>query len=767
MHRKTPLSSSGSLGQPTLVLDIPAELVPVVTLLSSQGHRRYIELLFLLLHDLTNDGLPGPRTWTEVYGVLSGYQLAMWDAALLLKARSQGAGHFSNASKKLEYLNLADAQYQAQPSLPSSLGKPLENVLIVRTTAKNRYILSFLSVALLNDWHLAVRLAAFEYSALQEAYTGALLLARGSKMLDIRVILAESKYNYEHWVLIKFGAGGNYRKCYVVIEPLVKKKKGKLGRILIYEHDKVKKAPLLAEIISARAAYAVYPNAPKMIDASTLIKIEGQVVYGLKKSKSAPEDTAVFIMPDAHMLVPGYDTLIRFLVPALDALRLYGRPSKLNADKRDPSLLLFGLPVLPFVHYLELEDAKKLGGPALYSWTVSDWDRQLREVLRSKMQNGYMGCGLAHGLDGAINLPALGAPGSELPLRANFTPSRERLDAKRSSGTSSTFGPISGLAAGGSSSSLVSGPGSGLGSSYGTGPSMGPAGMSNSSFGSGPMPSSNPNKQLPLPLDRSGGLSAPAAVGPGISNIPSGLPKKNDLPLPSDLRPNGLKYNTSEPFYGQNGPRGPSPGPPSGPPSGPTPYGQLPSLNSHSKFGNQQNNPYNRSPKPLAQNYSPHNYPANKQLDLQIPNNDQKRMLEITQIYTDYAKIPSPKDNNLSLALEKLNITKEVDDSEFDLDSILLQTREEEKRRSKKEIDIFNPAYSEALLSPAVENNINPFENPNSAPTSARPKPRQLQPTLPQISVDDDEPDPYASLLNLGLRVQTNGPSGPRAYPSY
>ena len=35
-------------------------------------------------------------------------------------------------------------------------------------------------------------------------------------------------------------------------------------------------------------------------------------------------------MPEQHSSVPGFDTLIRFLVPLLDSFGLYGRPKDLK-----------------------------------------------------------------------------------------------------------------------------------------------------------------------------------------------------------------------------------------------------------------------------------------------------------------------------------------------------------------------------------------------------------------------------------------------------
>ncbi|GMM35991.1 Caf120 protein [Saccharomycopsis crataegensis] len=798
-HKKQASASSLANSATSPSVDLSPELVPVVTLLSAQSHRRYIESNFMLLRDLNNEGQPSDRSWYEVYGVLSGFQLAMWDADSLSNSRGKKE-NFTKATKKLEYLNLADATFKPLLSMPSS-GKPLNNVILVSTTMKNRFILQFKTKELLFKWHAAFRLASFEYVSLQEAYTGALLSAKGSRLSDIKVILAESKYNYEHWALIRFGAGGSYRKYYVVVETHPKKKKMPNGRILVYEHDKIKRAPLVAEIVSSSAVYAVYPNAPQMVDTTTLIKVDGKVVFNKKEGAI---ESSVFFMPETHSSVPGYDTLIRFLIPALDAFKLYGRPKKLNADKKDPDSLLFGLPVLPHVHYLQLEEAQNIADPlSAMMWPVSEWTSHLKDLLKQKMMEGYSGCGSTHGIDGALNSPALGSPAmrTDSPTHPNFvpTPKKKRFSGLNDSKESTVLADNKSINMNHSNISLDSKPLQAYNSYEAPNP-YGQSSLDNSPYNNG-KPSA-PGNQLPLPSDRSNNnldsssdsnfyntavignnSGAPLSLGKGL---PLPLDNMGQLPLPSDMKNmNGLSNNN----ISINNPY--------------DPY-------QTNQYESQQGKP---SSKNMLQHLQIPSDKANLAIDQDPPN---KRMSEITQIYSDYAKLPSPGDSNLTFALNKLSVNMEVDDDDFDLDHILSQTKVQEKRNSKLAIDIFNPDYSEALLSPSLDStnpfsssvrnsrssanipapimnslaastygkshesinssnsNPTPYGNPNNtgianngggyfkSSVQGKRVSQNAQPTLPQINIDDDD-DEFGG---AGVPLSSRGPNGPRALPN-
>ncbi|KAL6929248.1 hypothetical protein ACO0SA_002588 [Hanseniaspora valbyensis] len=405
---------------------ISPELVPIVTLLSAQAHRRYHVGVFLLFQDLNNDGSPAERSWKEQYAVLIGNQVALWNSKDLeqrdlkidqQKTQQELAHELFNVASKPKYLNLTDAKYKILE------GK--ENTLVLSTTMKNRYFMKFSDTKSFKIWHAALRLCAFEYTSLQEAYTGAFLSSKGAKLSDIKVILADSKFNYEDWVSVRFGAGMPWKRCYAVVTPgkgqSSKKKKNQIesfGEVVFYENEKKSsnKRYAMSTITSAFSIFAIYPSSPVLIDNSTMLKIEGEIEFNDfdKKNKDKkndkshwPSDTSkegdIFIMPENHNGVPGYDTIIRFLVPMLNSFHLYGRPNGLISARDDLNSLLFGLPTLPEIHYLQVSDLLPLTGNSNSQyWDDKQWKSEIKNLMLSKLQKGYSGCGSASGYSGAV-----------------------------------------------------------------------------------------------------------------------------------------------------------------------------------------------------------------------------------------------------------------------------------------------------------------------------------------------------------------------------
>lgn len=420
---------------------VSPELLPIVTLISAQAHRRYHEGIFMLYYDLNGDGKPGDRKWLEVYGILTGNQLAYWDAGNLAKFKDLPEKLLETSSKP-NYLNFTDAMFNAMAELPAAK-QLLENVIIVLTTLKNRYIIQLRSYDSLTEWYLALRLATFEYLLLQEAYTGALLSARGLRLSDIKTILAEKRFNHEDWVKVRYGSGMAWRRYYAVIEPSsVRKKLFVPGRMLLYESENVKKKNLIGVITEATLVTAVYPQLHFFIDKSTIMKLEGSINFKLpsvKRSKKADSDvleTSLFIMPEQHLSVPGFDTLIRFLIPLFDAFGLYGRPKRLKADRVDPDSLVFGLPTLPHVHYLNVDDAQNLVASLQYlSWDQGLWKENFKKILRLKLAQGYDGCGSSRGFSGALNSLSNSRVGSPISLRIpSASPHVEQSQLRLASG---------------------------------------------------------------------------------------------------------------------------------------------------------------------------------------------------------------------------------------------------------------------------------------------------------------------------------------------
>lgn len=294
-------------------------------------------------------------------------------------------------------------------SLPtrSADEQPLQNILSISTAGRNRYLLHFNSHHSLIQWTAGIRLAMFEHSTLQEAYTGALIAGKGKTLNNINLVMERSRFKTEEWVRVRFGAGVPWRRCWCVITPPDEKEYAKLqkelkkrspydrspvpvlkGDIKFYDTrkdgKKQKKAQPIASITDAYSAYAIYPQAKSLIDASTLLKIEGNVA--VHTDPPSTNEGFVFIMPETHPAVSGFEMLLRFLFPTWDTFGLYGRPGRLVASVLDARSLMFAMPKSKRYGYLELLDVSSLileDGSS--GWSERDWRKRLKEVTGTRM----------------------------------------------------------------------------------------------------------------------------------------------------------------------------------------------------------------------------------------------------------------------------------------------------------------------------------------------------------------------------------------------
>lgn len=383
--------------------DTIPELQPIFTFLNSHGNKLYQEGYFLKLDDQNTQGKPNPdRTWTEYFAQLVGTVLSLWDAAEL-----DAAGEDGEVLPK--FINLTDASLKMIDSLPtrSNDEQPLQNILSISTAGRNRYLLHFNSRHSLIQWTAGIRLAMFEHSTLQEAYTGALIAGKGKTLNNIGVIMERSRTTKEEWVRVRFGAGVPWKRCWCVISPPDEKEYQKMqkdlkkkspydrshppilkGDIKFYEDRKEgrkqKKAKPIATITDAYSAYALYPQAKSLIDASTLIKIEGNMT--IHSDPPSSTEGFVFIMPEVHPAVSGFGMMLQFLFPTWDTFGLYGRPGRLAASTIDSRSLMFAMPKHKRYGYLEILDVTSLiltDGSA--GWTERDWKKKLKDLTGERM----------------------------------------------------------------------------------------------------------------------------------------------------------------------------------------------------------------------------------------------------------------------------------------------------------------------------------------------------------------------------------------------
>lgn len=242
----------------------------------------------------------------------------------------------------------------------------------------------------------------FEHATLQEAYTGSLIAGKGRLLNNISVIMEKTRVKTEDWTRVRFGAGTPWRRCWCVITPPDEKEIQKLqkslkkksayerpgpllkGDIKFYDTKKTKKARPIATIHDVYSAYAIYPQSKPLIDQSTLVKVEGTITI-----HSTPETTTegfVFVLPEVHPAVTGFEMLLRWLVPLYDVFALYGRPNRLIPDTLDVRSLMFALPQERRYGYLEILDvATLIHESGSQSWSDKDWRARLKELTSTRI----------------------------------------------------------------------------------------------------------------------------------------------------------------------------------------------------------------------------------------------------------------------------------------------------------------------------------------------------------------------------------------------
>lgn len=380
--------------------DTLPELQPIFTFLNSHANKLYQEGYFLKLDDQNTHGRPNAdRTWTECFAQLVGTVLSLWDAAEL-----DAAGQDGEVLPK--FINLTDASIKMIEALPTRADSeaPLQNVLSISTAGKNRYLLHFNSHHSLIQWTAGIRLAMFEHATLQEAYTGALIAGKGKGLNNINIIMDRARVPTADWARVRFGAGTPWRRCWCVISPPDEKEVQKLqkqlnkkksaydrsrppilkGDIKFYDTKKTKKVRPIATISDAYSAFAIYPQSKPLIDASTLVKVEGSIT--IHSNPPSTTEGFVFVMPEVHPAVTGFEMMLRWLFPVFDTFGLYGRPGRLVADTSDPRSLMFAMPKHRRYGYLEILDVSGLIlEPGSASWREGEWRKRMKELTGKRM----------------------------------------------------------------------------------------------------------------------------------------------------------------------------------------------------------------------------------------------------------------------------------------------------------------------------------------------------------------------------------------------
>jgi CCR4-NOT transcriptional complex subunit CAF120 len=216
--------------------------------------------------------------------------------------------------------------------------------------------------------------------------------------------MERSKLKTEDWARVRFGAGTPWRRCWCVITPPDEKEVQRLqkqlnkkksaydrsrppllkGDIKFYDSKKTKKVRPIATISDAYSAFAIYPQSKPLIEASTLVKVEGSIT--IHSNPPSTTEGFVFVMPEVHPAVTGFEMMLRWLFPVFDTFGLYGRPGRLIADTSDPNSLMFAMPKHRRYGYLEILDVSGLileQGSA--NWRESEWRRRMKDLTGKRM----------------------------------------------------------------------------------------------------------------------------------------------------------------------------------------------------------------------------------------------------------------------------------------------------------------------------------------------------------------------------------------------
>lgn len=271
----------------------------------------------------------------------------------------------------------------------------------------------------------------YEHASLQEAYTGSIIAGKGRHLNGIKNIMERLRFPVEDWVRVRFGAGTPWRRCWCVISPPTEKDVAKAhkaekslkkrsaydrapliakGDIKFYENRKItKKTKPIATITDAFSAYAVYPQNKDLIDQSTLMKVEGSITIHTEPPSTT--EGFVFIMPEGHPMVTGFEMMLRFILPTFDVFTLYGRPTRLIADANNVNSLMFAMPSGRRYGYLELIDvAGLIHTEGSGKWNEREWKKQMKALTLKRMASPMPSSSYSHRSNGSRNsLPSVAA----------------------------------------------------------------------------------------------------------------------------------------------------------------------------------------------------------------------------------------------------------------------------------------------------------------------------------------------------------------------
>lgn len=404
---ETPPPSSSKSAPHSSAPAVSDELLPIVTLLAHQQRREYyIGEAEYMDHSVGSGGsVSASMDWKSAQIELRGSNLSVMDQV------------------KPVYINVCDCEIAVS-------GLEVE----VFVTERSRVAFRFATEELLVDFYSALLLAKFEYTQLQEAYTGALLSSEAIHFSDIRTLLDPNnrKHSKEEWCVLRFPyLNGKWIRGLVVVKPT---------KVEVYLNANKAKKHLLSTIVEGKSAHGVYSGHPSAIRDNSLLRLwgdcyidvdlltkllsegaEGTTSKPLSKRLSigslrsheslsssngskrgghrrvASVDTQLsdasfssktpkklvkrdivqthlaYIIPEAHGGIKPVEILLRMVIPVMNTFELYGRPDRFISSRTERDSLLFGLPQLPNSHYLSTGAARDLVGINLENSLREGW----------------------------------------------------------------------------------------------------------------------------------------------------------------------------------------------------------------------------------------------------------------------------------------------------------------------------------------------------------------------------------------------------------
>lgn len=320
--------------------------------------------------------------WRDVWVQLHGSTLSIWDMKEVKDASEQGK------EVPPSYVNITEAFVKVlgsilQPATANAPAQKYTNIITLNTAGSNLILFCCPTTADLISWAAALRLSNWEKSRLEEIYTAHLIRVTLNDGRNAPSPLSQGQM--EGWVRIRVAGQTDWKRLWMVVsgaaspshdlvsvssrdgKSSIKQAASRKKRISnIFSRDrqsperpmkstitlfasskpKDKKTPLLS-FDTVTQAFAVYPERPKLINSSTLIKLEGtygqQELAGLMKLKQG----WMLFMPDLEGAKNPSGEMLKWLIGIHDAFELYGRPKMYSWDPRDSVSMMFAYPFGP------------------------------------------------------------------------------------------------------------------------------------------------------------------------------------------------------------------------------------------------------------------------------------------------------------------------------------------------------------------------------------------------------------------------------------